>query len=544
MSYISKIYSNIQKEVAEKEPFNEDLIYFRQNENIEELLRGIFSSLESIKGVKLKQCKMDYFDNIYENKTLSDKRKKNRQYYDVDIEKSRFMSVKVVVELTDNTGDVKDHELNLLYPELIDGQYYYIGDNKYFPVFQLVDAEFYRAGREAIVLKTLFMPLRLNGKTKDVLVDIDGDLSETLKGRIIYLDIFKGKKIPAPLFYFAMMGVEETLKFLDLDPYMNITESGMEPDPAYFYFKLNKGINLEVNKEWLLEDIRYRNSMVLTIQELFKRLRIGIDKVEDQGYWKRSLGEKFTKNTNPASKLEKCDSILISFERIMDEYTKKILRIPDEDKKDTKTIVRFMMKHYESICRMDPHHLDNKRMRIGEHLLYPLAQKISNTTYRMVNFKESQRTMKSLKGMFSAIGEDFLIKNIISNSLMRYSNSVNTIDLLSRNLKASKTGAQSSTKKSSPSVTTKSINASYIGRADLVSTSSNEPGISFSLVPTVEVKDPNNEGMFFFSDKPLIEDFDIKSYEDDDELNPEDEYIEIDLEDEGKEIDTQWPEDI
>src|SRR5699024_8509477 len=141
-----------------------------------------------------------------------------------------------------------------------------------------------------------------------------------------------------PLFYFAMMGVEETLKFLDLDPYMNITESGMEPDPAYFYFKLNKGINLEVNKEWLLEDIRYRNSMVLTIQELFKRLNIRIDKVEDQGYWKHSISEKFTNNTNLTNKIEKSISILISFKRIKDEYNIKILRIPDEHKKDTKTI--------------------------------------------------------------------------------------------------------------------------------------------------------------------------------------------------------------
>ena len=530
MKYLSKIQSNIQQEIAEKEPFNEEVIYFRKNENVESLLKGIFKSLESIEGVKLKKCEMKFDDTIYEFREISDKRKKDRDYFKTDIERSRFMKIHVVVEITDSAGEKAENELTLLYPELVDDQYFYISNNKYFPVFQLVDAEFYRAGREAIVLKTLFMPLRINGKKKDVLSDMNGDLVSILKGRTMYLELFRAKRVTTILFYLAKMGMTETLNYLNLSPHMEIVDIIDEDDPLYYYFHLNRNLKLKVKREWIEEDNRYRNSMVLTMQDLFKNSRTKFENISDHDFWRKSLGEKFIRNTLSSVKLEKCHTILVSFDRIMDSYTKKILRLDAEDKKDTISVVKYMMENYESICRMDPHHLDNKRVRITEHLLYPLAEKISRVTYRMVNFKENQRTMTSLKGMFTGIPEEFLIKSIITNPLMRYSNSVNTIDLLSRNLKASKTGAQSSTNKSSPSVTTKSINSSYVGKADLVATSSNEPGISFSLVPMTEIYDPEKEGMFFFSEKPLIEEFNVRSFEEDDNEAEIEDVVEVEIE--------------
>src|SRR5699024_5079783 len=248
----------------------------------------------------------------------------------------------------------------------------------------------------------------------------------------------------------------------------------------------------------------------------------------DDEFWVRQLGSKFTKNGVAAAQINRAESVMVSYRRILDTYSKKITRLPEEDKEDTNAIVRYMMRHYESICRMDKYDAANKRIRVTECLLYPLAKRITDGTQRGINTPKSRLTLKELKSLFSSYtSNEFLIVKIIqNNNLMRFSNAVNTIELFSTILKSSKSGHQTAVRSNSPTVTTKSIHPSYLGVLDLVSTSSNEPGMSNTIIPTAKIYDPTNAGAAY-----LAESFEIPDYtgigssyidEDDDEIDDED----------------------
>lgn len=518
------VVNKINSEVSKDEMPNEDLINFRKNEDVAQIVESIFSSMESAQGIKVKSVVLEDFTNVYENR-----KKDGKLFHSVDIEDSRYRNLKITLELTDyNSGEVEDHVIELLYPELVNDQYFVINGNRYTPIFQIVDAEFYRAGAGTIVFKNMFMPLRLNGGRKDMLKDIDGNLKKDLKGRVFFLQILKQSNITPLQFMFAKMGFLGTLEFLGVKGKLGVIEAKEEKKFDKLYFKLNKHMNLEVDKEWLLEDVRFRNSLVLTIQRTFKGVKSNITKVNEDDFWRRELGSRFTKNAAINAQLEKSDSILTSYSRILDKFTKATARLDDKHLESVDTVVRYMMWEFESICRLDRFDIGNKRIRITEHLLYRLLERISKSTYRAVNTPGKDMTIRKLKSFFSSYKDEFtLVKMIQSNSLMRFSNAVNSIELFSTILKSSKSGPQSAVNPSSPSVTTKSIHPSYLGIFDLVSTSSNEPGMSNTIIPTAEIYDPKGGGAAFFTEKPAIPDFSrVKSHEDDDDLEDDDEDFE------------------
>ena len=70
--------------------------------------------------------------------------------------------------------------------------------------------------------------------------------------------------------------------------------------------------------------------------------------------------------------------------------------------------------------------------------------------------------------------------------------------------KGSKSGPQSMASGGSAPLSLRSIDESYVGRLDLTTTSSNDPGIAFTVSPFLERHDPNGTGNFFFTDAPNL----------------------------------------
>ena len=68
--------------------------------------------------------------------------------------------------------------------------------------------------------------------------------------------------------------------------------------------------------------------------------RLKIEKIEDINYWKKKLGTLFSNTTD---KIAKANSTLISFERGLDLLNKELLRLPEDDKKDIYSIIRYMI---------------------------------------------------------------------------------------------------------------------------------------------------------------------------------------------------------
>lgn len=525
--YLNTVFKNINDEITRKEPFNEDVIYFRENESLETIISDIYRSVEFIKGVKFIECKVVPPHKVYEYKKMDNKQLKAKEYRKINVEESKLLEVQITVEFEDANGKKELYTHKLDFPELIDGQYYYINDNTFFPILQLADAEFYKKKASTIVMKNLLQPLAVNGSKKATIIDEDKKMPDKLRGRKFYLEVFNtNKNVPAMLFFITKMGFDETLEFLRLKDYCEIIDANDEKDDEHYYFKINSKMKIKVDKKWLDQDNRYNTSMVLCLKDLFKGMRAGIDKIYEHEFWLKTLGSIFSGSTNIDTKIEKANSMMLSFDRILDSRTQNISRLETEDKKSTYHIVRYMFENFDSLNLMDNTDLANKRIRVLEYLTYPLNKKNSDSSYRMINFTDRKRTIKNLKGLFTGVPRDFIMKTIGTSEGIRYSNTVNTIDLFSRILKMTKSGPQSVIDTTKPSIRAININDSYFSRIDLIATSSNNPGITRTLTPFCEIHDPNNIGSFYFEDKPKTKDnIDINKIDSLEKENDEEEVI-------------------
>ena len=488
---------NYQKTIEKREHFNEKLINYRRNENIKEYVDDIGYSLEIIKGIKYLGSSIEKDNKIYKPESKNDNNNNsNKKIKTFHIEKSRNIIIIMNFELSYKEEKIVK-TIKMKFPDLIDGQYFLINGNKYCPVLQLVDAECYSTSN-TVTLKTSLMPIVLRSENF-TLKDVNNQLD--IKTKSINLDLFKNK-INIFQYYFAKFGVEKTFKYFkfndDENFILNIDEICYEneySDEEEFYsFQVSSNLFINVWKEWFEKDRKQNSIMIATLINAFKG-RASLDKLYEIEYWKRKLGNHFTKNNS--NLVEKSESILSSLERLLDKTTIRNLRIKDVDKKDIYTVMRWMLINYATLFNIDNMDLSNKRIRIDEYLLYPLISKFSTNVYRMINSKVVNMT--KLKTIFSNIGSDFLVKSIAKSDLVRYSNQVNTFDLFT-NLKGTISGPQSqSVTSTGTNARSKSIDTSYVGRLDLCATSSNDPGTSFTVTPFCKIYDN-----FFFTKEPSI----------------------------------------
>lgn len=499
-------FKYIQDETEKKEPFNQDIIDFKKNEDVGYIISNICRGLDVIDGFKFLDVQIYKPNEVYSPSMIKKllARSKNKEYMTYPIEQSRYMIIDIHYELTapNDDGELirKDCHTKVFYPELLSGQYFYLKNNRFFPVMQLANAEFYRS-QDAVVLKTMFMPLKIKSsyvKLKDLGKQFG---KEGFKTRRLEAVLFS-KSIAVFKYFFAKFGITETMRRFGLDQYMEYIFDewkNINEDPNKYYFRLTKKITLSVDKQWFHSDINVNPMLTECVVSVFNKSMIKVDKFYDTEYWYKRLGSEFTTNGNRRE--AKARSIILSLERILDDTTKSTLRVDDKYKKDIYTILQYMIVNYNTVIKVDNHNLANRRVRVAEYLLYPFTKKLSDSVYRLVN--ESKVKMQSLENIFSNIDEMFIIKRMATIQLLRYSNNTSSLDLFASTLKASKSGPQTQAgSTANQGVLSKTINTSYLGKIDTTATSSGDPGTSATMVPFVEVKDPTNAHQFFFTDKP------------------------------------------
>jgi hypothetical protein len=138
--------------------------------------------------------------------------------------------------------------------------------------------------------------------------------------------------------------------------------------------------------------------------------------------------------------------------------------------------------------------LANKRIRLEEYLILPIILKWSESTYRIFNSKKV--TLKRLEQIFSNIPPDFCLRRLVTNKLLRYINTVNTLDIFN-GLKVTQTGdAGLGSLGSEISVKNRGFNDSYVNRLSLVAASASDPGSTMTIIPFV-----NMEKEYYFDAK-------------------------------------------
>jgi hypothetical protein len=402
-------------------------------------------------------------------------------------------------ELSDNKGETKTIEKKLYFPKLINGCYYLIKDVMYFPIFQIIDAETYRTN-SSITMRTALQPIVVSYKN----TTIKTVENEEIDGYYTFSKIFD-TKIPIFIYFFANYGVNGTLKFLDLEEHFLILDKTRYDDfdsDNYYLFKLGSMLYLAADKEYVKESVNNKMMMITFLNAFLKKDKVSTDKLDDLNYWVKKLGSYFTKN--PTNYDTKGKSVKLSFERLLDNTTKRIIRLSDRDKESVYTLLRWFLINYNDLLYQDNDDLANKKLRLNECFIFPLLKTWTDGVLRILNGKNI--TIKTLESLFSNITPDFLITKI-KNDNLRYMNNVDSIDI-SNKLKLTISGNQSISN-SKGEIKGKTLHPSLIGNIDLIFTSNNNPGETRCLTIGAKLNDT-----WHFSDEPNIK---ASSYDGEDE---------------------------
>ena len=507
---------------ANPERFNKDFITSRKDQDVLEYARDIFKGLEILD-------EFEVLDVSYSNDESSFGPIKNQHKYYKSILPSRLDKIHYKIKITPSDTVVNRSPLfkkngsqqegsfikegDIYVNKLVDNIFYINEGVRYFLIYQIVDNATYGV-RGSVVLKSLFMPI--TAMKKDVVVTPEfGEAAMELPN--FELQLFS--RNINPVLYIMSKEAYEQLKMIPdntddiLDARHNLKSDALIDALKKFFktefvitdniedfldteniyvFKMSKG---DENVYFGIDKVAFDNNplakiMIGCLSEIAsetkkKPIRFSLDDLRTPWFWIDQLSNFLTKNAADEKKLDKIRAVLISLTRLVDDATRKTLDIDPDDKKDTFSVIRYMMREFESLVNEDSRDLENKRVRLLEYQMYPLRKYFSEQIYRVLNSPNRSRVI--LERVLSGLSPMFVIKQTVVNELLRYYNSANEMNLYSSLLKYTFRGPQAIGK--SVSNEQRDLHPSYTGRLSLIASSAGDPGISGSMVPFIQMED-------------------------------------------------------
>lgn len=366
-------------------------------------------------------------------------------------------------------------------PKAVRGGFYIRGGKKVMPLIQIVDNSTFVKGN-VLNFKTTLYPIKLY-TTKTKLHFIDGGSTEVVSAPLFHLDLFK--KVVNPLMYYlANYGLEKTIEMFRLQDIMCVVDQILDED-NYLYLRVNQNLYLEVHEKGFYAH-EFVSKFVANLYDALAgdKNKITLQDAYSKDYWLGRLAEIFSKKRS----VDKGERVLISFVKIMDPYTKKRLALRKMHKRNTFTIIRWMMVNYDELLKKDSNDLKNKRMRANETQAYFFDSYITRNVYSLLN-TDNPPFEKYLK-LLNSISEFTLIRSSSggkskATSMYRYErfNDFDAIELSRYTLKGP-TGLNGGKKKTS--IRYRDIYPSQIGRYDLNVCSSSDPGLTGYLTANVQ----------------------------------------------------------
>ena len=482
MSLKKQFYNQFQASNPNK--FNKELLDIRQNDynHMGEIIEGILKSMEIIQGIEVLECTLNTDEGNTPYKIIN--KFKTVSLYD---ERKNYFNIKFRVT-SDGESDIV--EKTLFVPKLIDGIYFIIGGNKYFPILQLVDLNMYKAtatkGKNKFTLKTMIMPMVFVQTKNSKIKDIDGneyiyDLYE--------LNLFKAT-INFCNYFLSKFGLVEGLNRLGI-PGTIIEEVDGKATPleGYTTFNITKKVIARFPTH-IFDDEKTLN-VACSLVEAYSKNRINLEKLNDDIWYIKNLGGYFNGNVNNREK--KAYNVLSSLERILIDKIKDRLRLPSEVVNDIYNLINYIVEEGNNINKLDVMDLANKRLRFVEYMTYPIAEHASNFTYRALN-KVSKLTLATKK-QSTSIKPGLLFDDARTHDLIRYDNAVNGLTLFQSILKVTIRGPQGIN--GDMSAASRDLHPSYVGKMSLVFSSPSSVGESNILTPFCKIYD----NLFFFPDE-------------------------------------------
>ena len=404
------------REYSDENPerFNNEFIRSRDKQDVLKYVKDIFKSLEILKEIKVEDITLDTDEASFGPI-------KNKHKYSKAVLPSRLDKIHYTLRITPSENvdeapildgsSIKEEfivnensfikEGDIYINKLIDGCFYINEGVRYYLIYQIVDNAAYGT-KDCVSMKSLLMPITL---MKKEVVAIPEFTNEPVTIDAYDLLLFS-KKISPIIYVLGKDSYNSLVNMKVTDPENIIEERQNARDPSLitkfndffhtdfkfsdesdeliedgrtiFHVKSEKqsGVYFSVNTEKFETDSLTRcitgTLLDMRKKEKKKKIIFKYDNLISPWYWVDKLNVYFSANTDASKKLIGVKTRLTSVDRLVDDATREILNIDDEDKKDTLTIIRYMMREFDNLSKMDNQDLANKRLRLFEYQFYPL----------------------------------------------------------------------------------------------------------------------------------------------------------------------------
>lgn len=492
--------------------FNTALINSENDYDMVDLVVLTMKELEAIENIKL----LGYTITTDQDEIDFNKHKVNVNYKKKDlssieipkckyISQNRYIEVDFEFDLRTNLNHCIIHKPILVPIPDRDGNF--LLDNKKWRCgWQICEASTY-SGYGRITLKSK-MPTIIYKSGKREYIDTDGEIHH-FENYSYALDTGKKrgatkrstKFIPPMLFYAAKIGLDKAIDFFGYGGIISLERDYDEYDKFHTYFKIGE-IYLKVPTDFMEEYDVVQSFVAMMCDTNNHDFPVTWENRNDKEYWICRIGYIGSiKNKNIMTFKEKGLTNLCMVERLLNQITINVLRLPDEMKYNIYYILKWMIENFDQLkahSNMDYRH---KRVRKNEMIVSAtLGKKIGTSLNRFIEKKNRRRMneMSTLLELFNFNSNIILTGMRTITDLVKSGDLVNDYTLL-LDLMISNKGPNSLGESSPQSITDKYrvLDPSMVGILDINVSSNSDPGMNGALVPFVKIYDN-----FFFGPDP------------------------------------------
>jgi hypothetical protein len=355
---------------------------------------------------------------------------------------------------------------------------YKINGTEYFLMYQLTEKSTYTTS-DAIVLKS-FMGISMK-RNSITIKDINGTSYAIW---VYYISMFK-KETNVLTLIIAKKGFDEAMRFMLVDKILRFTDEPLNEDNIVC-FSISKKLYISLDKYWF-DKYSYVRSIVAMLIDTTTN-RITLDTLKDPVNWIELMGSSAQSKDK---KFARGLSTITTFDRLIDNTTKKSLKLHSYNRKDIYTILRWMMAEFNNLRKKNNIDLENKRLRCNEYLASLLMQKLNEKLNNLMNLG-GKATIENIRDVFKFPG-DIIFLQLQKSGLLRCEGRVNDMDFFNK-LKITLKGPNAYGKKTESTIPIelKGIDPSFIGRLDINVCGKSDPGMSAVLTPFCET-----DGLYF-----------------------------------------------
>lgn len=415
LKYLNKLPNDF------KDQLNKDLLMKSFDKPLEEYIFDAFKGFEILPNIKILGYEWVPDEEKYDINDHVIRRNSNKNKMIKNIAESRcgVMYIDIEVSGLDKDGVLKVHYLKkpIVIPIEDKKGYFLIKGKKCYLIYQMVDKMLYPSFG-AVTIKSL-MPICVK-TSKEEFTDID-DNKYTIP--IYNIQIFK-TAINVLLIY-SNMTITKTLNFLEVDRFIHVECKDKEYPKSNKVIKFDCGkksnIIVAVNKEIFDKDI-YVKSIVGCLIKLFEETKIQYENIDNWEEWMIIVGGKNT--------IRRGIYQHIFFNRLLDDVTRKELKINDYDKQNIYYLLRWIIQNYHTLWSKDNLSMMNKRLRCREYIGSFVTAEVSKRINRIVSLGD-KATIKEYLKLFK-FPEDIFITKLYSSGVLRYAETNSDMDMCNK----------------------------------------------------------------------------------------------------------------